>query len=205
MRVLVLLILNLPSHSVPFLSFSSFCCLLLELSTVFTLAPHPLVFADAAAATFYTHAPLPLVLADAAADAGFTVDPHSLVLADSAATTGFTLAPHLLVLAEAADVTLFTPAPQPLVLASAAAATLFTLASRPLVLAEAAAATLFTRAPHPLVPNARGFHRTTQFLCRSTSIQLIEKASSYHHQKESAKRVSSREIRTLPNGVGRVD
>jgi len=53
------------------LSLFALCCLVLDLSTDFTLAPHPLVLADAAAATFNKRAPHLLVLADPNAAAVF--------------------------------------------------------------------------------------------------------------------------------------
>ena len=56
----------------PFLSFFLFCCLVIDISTIFSPAPPPLVLADAAAAAVLALAPHPLVFAEAAATAVFT-------------------------------------------------------------------------------------------------------------------------------------
>ena len=84
----------------PFLSVPPFCCLVLDLSTNFTIAPPPLVLAEAAAATVFAPAPLPLVLTDAAAAAVFAPASPPLMLAEAAAAAVFALAPPPLVLAE---------------------------------------------------------------------------------------------------------
>jgi len=77
----------------PFFSFSLFCCLVIDISTIFTPAPLPLVLAEGAASTVFARAPLPLVLAEAAASAfAFSLSP--LVLAESAAPAVFAIAPH---------------------------------------------------------------------------------------------------------------
>ena len=78
---------------IDFLSRFSFCCLVLDLSTGSALAPHSLVLADAAAATFLTSAPHSLVLADAAAWAVFALASLALMIADAAAATFLTFAP----------------------------------------------------------------------------------------------------------------
>ena len=124
---------TLPSFPLlPFDSIFHFCCLALDLSTIFALAPLPLVLAKAAAAAVFARVPPPLVLADPAAAV-------------------FALVPLPLVLAEAAAAAVFAPAPLPLGFTEAAAATDFTRAPPPLVPAEAATAAVFTRAHLPLV------------------------------------------------------
>jgi len=82
-------------------------------AAVFTGSPHPLVLAEAAAATVSAPALLPLVLTEAAAAAVFALAPHSLVHADAAATTVFALAPLPLVLTEDRGLAEVTPELRP--------------------------------------------------------------------------------------------
>jgi len=98
------------SYFIPHLPFRSlflFCCLVLDISTIFAPAPLPLVLAEAAAAAVFARTPLPLVLAEAAASAVFARAPLPLVLADAAAAAVFAPALHPLVLAEAAASAVF--------------------------------------------------------------------------------------------------
>jgi len=135
----------------PFCSLFLFWCLTLDFSTIFALAPHPVVLAETATTAVLTLAPSPLVLAEAAAAAVFAPVLLPLVLADAAAAAVFALDPLPPVLTDAAAAAVFALAPLPLVLADTAAATVFTRAPPPLVIADTAAAAVFARAPLPLM------------------------------------------------------
>jgi len=155
--------------SLPFLGSFAFCSLSIDLATVFTLAPPPLVLAEAAAAAIFALAPHPLVLAKAAAATVFTLGPpplvltqttatavlahipKSLVLADARAATVFTFAALTLVLANVAAAAVSAVAPNALVLANGAATAVLATAPPSLVLADATAAAVFALAPPPLV------------------------------------------------------
>ena len=102
-----------------------FCCVALDLSTIFTLAPLPLVLAEAAATAVFAPTPLPLVIVETAASAVFAPAPPPLMFTDATAVAVFAVAPPPLVLADAATATVFALAPHPLVLAEAAATAVF--------------------------------------------------------------------------------